>query len=85
MIRLENVTKEYDLLSGPAGKLLAADQLNIRIDRFQRTTSKDHAELVNQLFEALRANGYIYKVIMKQAAISALNTTSGHRWPCRPR
>ena len=36
-------------------------KLDLRIDRFQRTTSPDHAKLVNQLFEACRANGYIYK------------------------
>ena len=36
-------------------------KLDLRIDRFQRTTSPEHAKLVNQLFEACRDNGYIYK------------------------
>ncbi len=36
-------------------------KLDLRIDRFQRTTSPEHAKLVNELFEACRANGYIYK------------------------
>lgn len=33
MIQLENVTKEYDVLSGPAGKLVAADRLSLHIQR----------------------------------------------------
>jgi methionyl-tRNA synthetase len=37
------------------------NQLDLRIDRFQRTTAKNHAKLVNRLFEACKANGYIYK------------------------
>lgn len=36
-------------------------KLDIRIDRFQRTTNAKHARLVNKLFEACRDNGYIYK------------------------
>lgn len=37
------------------------DKLDVRVDRFQRTTNKDHAKLVNKLYEACKANGYIYK------------------------
>jgi ABC-2 type transport system ATP-binding protein len=33
MIQLENVTKEYDVLSGPAGKLVAADRLSLHVER----------------------------------------------------
>ena len=36
-------------------------KLNLRIDRFQRTTAQNHAKLVNQLFETCRENGYIHK------------------------
>lgn len=36
-------------------------KLDLQIDRFERTTAPDHAKLVNMLFEACRANGYIYK------------------------
>jgi methionyl-tRNA synthetase len=36
-------------------------KLDIQIDRFQRTTAPNHAKLVNALFNACRANGYIYK------------------------
>lgn len=36
-------------------------KLDVRIDRFQRTTNKEHARLVNKLFQACQANGYIYK------------------------
>ncbi len=36
-------------------------KLDLQIDRFERTTSPRHAKLVNQLFEACKANGYIYK------------------------
>jgi methionyl-tRNA synthetase len=36
-------------------------KLDIQIDRFQRTTSPNHARLVNALFNACRENGYIYK------------------------
>ena len=36
-------------------------KLDLQIDRFQRTTNPKHAKLVNQLFEACQANGYIYK------------------------
>ncbi len=36
-------------------------KLDLRIDRFQRTTAQNHAKLVNRLFEACRENGYIYK------------------------
>jgi methionyl-tRNA synthetase len=35
--------------------------LGLDIDYFQRTTSPDHARVVNDLFERCRANGYIYK------------------------
>jgi methionyl-tRNA synthetase len=37
------------------------EKLDLRIDRFQRTTNPQHAKLVNQLFNACKANGYIYK------------------------
>ncbi|MGI9070640.1 MAG: methionine--tRNA ligase [Bryobacteraceae bacterium] len=36
-------------------------KLDIQIDRFQHTTAPNHAKLVNALFNACRANGYIYK------------------------
>src|SRR4051812_16605223 len=36
-------------------------KLDLQIDRFQRTTNPQHAKLVNKLFEACMANGYIYK------------------------
>src|SRR5438477_8621240 len=36
-------------------------KLDIQIDRFQRTTARNHAKLVNALFNACRDNGYIYK------------------------
>ncbi len=36
-------------------------KLNLQIDRFQRTTAPNHAKLVNQLFEACKQNGFIYK------------------------
>src|SRR5438270_12352513 len=36
-------------------------KLDIQIDRFQRTTNPEHGKLVNQLFEACKANGYICK------------------------
>ncbi|MDQ2775291.1 MAG: methionine--tRNA ligase [Acidobacteriota bacterium] len=36
-------------------------KLDIQVDRFQRTTAGNHAKLVNKLFEACKANGYIYK------------------------
>ena len=36
-------------------------KLDLKIDRFERTTSPKHAKLVNKLFEVCRANGYIYK------------------------
>lgn len=35
--------------------------LGLQIDRFQRTTSPQHAEAVGKLFAACQANGYIYK------------------------
>ncbi len=35
--------------------------LGLQIDRFQRTTSAQHAEAVGKLFHACQANGYIYK------------------------
>ncbi|MBV9611210.1 MAG: methionine--tRNA ligase [Acidobacteriaceae bacterium] len=37
------------------------EKLQIRPDHFQRTTAANHAKLVNALFDACRANGYIYK------------------------
>jgi methionyl-tRNA synthetase len=36
-------------------------QLGLKIDHFQRTTSPQHARVVQDLFERCRANGYIYK------------------------
>ncbi|MBV8865555.1 MAG: class I tRNA ligase family protein, partial [Acidobacteriaceae bacterium] len=36
-------------------------KLGLEIDRFKRTTAPDHAKLVNQLFEACKRKGYIYK------------------------
>ena len=36
-------------------------KLSLQIDRFQRTTAENHAKLVNSLFQACNANGYIYK------------------------
>jgi len=36
-------------------------RLDIKIDRFQRTTDPKHAKLVNKLFEACKQNGFIYK------------------------
>src|SRR5208283_582428 len=36
-------------------------KLDIQIDRFQRTTAANHAKVVNRLFEACLANGYVYK------------------------
>jgi methionyl-tRNA synthetase len=36
-------------------------ELGLEIDRFQRTTSPDHARVVQQFFEACQANGYVYK------------------------
>ncbi|HZQ53465.1 MAG TPA: methionine--tRNA ligase [Bryobacteraceae bacterium] len=36
-------------------------KLDLQTDRFQRTTAKNHAKLVNALFEACKKNGYIYK------------------------
>src|SRR3954451_17149839 len=35
--------------------------LDLGIDFFQRTTSPDHARVVQELFDRCRANGYIYK------------------------
>jgi methionyl-tRNA synthetase len=35
--------------------------LDLGIDFFQRTTSPDHAKVVQELFDRCRANGYIYK------------------------
>jgi methionyl-tRNA synthetase len=35
--------------------------LGLHIDRFQRTTSPQHAAVVQDLFERCRSNGYIYK------------------------
>jgi methionyl-tRNA synthetase len=36
-------------------------RLDLRIDRFKRTTAPDHALLVNQLFRDCESHGYIYK------------------------
>ncbi len=36
-------------------------RLDLKIDRFQRTTDPKHAKLVNKLFEACKQNGFIYK------------------------
>jgi methionyl-tRNA synthetase len=36
-------------------------KLDLQTDRFQRTTAKNHAKLVNALFVACKKNGYIYK------------------------
>jgi methionyl-tRNA synthetase len=36
-------------------------QLGLKIDHFQRTTSPQHARVVQDLFERCRNNGYIYK------------------------
>jgi len=36
-------------------------KLDLQMDRFQRTTNKNHAKIVNSLFEACKKNGYIYK------------------------
>lgn len=35
--------------------------LDLQIDRFERTTAPEHGKLVNALFEACKANGFIYK------------------------
>jgi methionyl-tRNA synthetase len=35
--------------------------LGLQIDHFQRTTSPDHARVVQDLFERCRKNGYVYK------------------------
>ena len=36
-------------------------KLDLKVDRFKRTTAPEHAKLVNLLFEACKQNGYIYK------------------------
>jgi methionyl-tRNA synthetase len=36
-------------------------KLDLQIDRFQRTTDKNHAKHVNRLFEECKKNGFIYK------------------------
>src|SRR5580692_102922 len=36
-------------------------ELGLHIDRFQRTTSKAHAEVVQDLFRRCLANGHVYK------------------------
>jgi len=52
--------KEYaDIIS--ADFAATWKKLDLRVDRFQRTTSENHARLVNELFERCLANGYIYK------------------------
>jgi hypothetical protein len=35
--------------------------LGLQIDHFQRTTSPQHARVVQDLFERCRKNGYVYK------------------------
>lgn len=35
--------------------------LDLQIDRFQRTTAANHAKLVNRLFEDCKRNGFVYK------------------------
>ncbi len=37
------------------------EKLGLKIDRFQRTTSPQHAKVVQELFERCRKNGYVYK------------------------
>jgi methionyl-tRNA synthetase len=36
-------------------------KLDLRMDRFERTTNANHGKIVNALFEACKKNGYIYK------------------------
>jgi methionyl-tRNA synthetase len=48
-----------DLISGEFQNVWK--KLDLKIDRFQRTTVPNHAKLVNQLFRDCQANGYIYK------------------------
>jgi methionyl-tRNA synthetase len=48
-----------DLISGEFQAVW--QKLDLKIDRFQRTTAPNHAKLVNQLFRECQANGYIYK------------------------
>ncbi len=48
-----------DLISNEFGTQW--QKLDLQIDRFQRTTNPQHGKLVNKLFEACKANGYIYK------------------------
>ncbi|HEU0139899.1 MAG TPA: methionine--tRNA ligase [Bryobacteraceae bacterium] len=37
------------------------ERLGLSVDRFQRTTSPQHAKVVQDLFERCRRNGYVYK------------------------
>ncbi len=37
------------------------DRLGLKIDRFMRTTSPQHAKVVRDLFERCQSNGYVYK------------------------
>ena len=48
-----------DLISGEFQSVWK--KLDLKIDRFQRTTAPNHAKLVNQLFHDCQTNGYIYK------------------------
>jgi methionyl-tRNA synthetase len=48
-----------DLISGEFQNVWK--HLDLKIDRFKRTTAPDHAKLVNQLFRDCEANGFIYK------------------------
>ena len=48
-----------DLISGEFQNVWK--RLDLKIDRFKRTTAPDHGKLVNQLFRECQANGYIYK------------------------
>jgi methionyl-tRNA synthetase len=52
--------KEFtDVISGEFKQLWA--DLGLHIDRFQRTTNKSHAAVVQDLFERCLKNGHIYK------------------------
>ena len=59
--RAQDKTPEefVDLISGEFQDIWK--KLDLKIDRFQRTTAASHAKLVNQLFHDCQANGYIYK------------------------
>lgn len=44
-----------------AGFKLAWDNLNIKYDRFIRTTDKDHIKVVEELITKIKDNGYLYE------------------------